>query len=105
MKISTYVNNNYVKMSSEEIWKLFENREVNKEIISRTQLPMILKMAFSFARTTGNDIEELFSTALLTLMESIDDYDLSKNRPFVSYYKVRVNNALINYNDNTIRIP
>jgi RNA polymerase sigma factor (sigma-70 family) len=95
MKLSKYVNDNYIKLSNEEIFKLFDNRTKNKNTIVKSQLPFLLKIADSFSKTTKSNIDDLFSDGLIVLSKSIDDFITINNVPFTSYFKTCLNNKFV----------
>jgi len=55
VKIIRYVNDNYIKLSQKEIINNFDN----KDLIIKSQLPIVLKISNSFNLTTGVNLEDL----------------------------------------------
>jgi RNA polymerase sigma factor (sigma-70 family) len=103
MKLSAYVNKNYIKLSSEDIKKLFQNKEANKDLIIKSQLALILKLADSYSTTTRLDIEELFSMGLFASNKAINGFTPEKNVPFLAFNKICIKNYLNEQITNTTR--
>ena len=106
MKLSKYVEDNKIVLSQVEIRKLFKDKEHNRNKIIRTQLPLVLSIADSFSKTTGNPIEELFCNAMETLTKALNLYDETNKASFTTYVKVSITNQLsTKKSDGLIRTP
>jgi len=102
VKIIRYVNDNYIKLSQKEIINNFDN----KDLIIKSQLPIVLKISNSFNLTTGVNLEDLFNEALEALLRAYNYYDKDNdnNATFTTYVSTVIKNALIIYNKNKSRI-
>jgi len=102
VKIIRYVNDNYIKLSQKEIINNFDN----KDLIIKSQLPIVLKISNSFNLTTGVNLEDLFNEALEALLRAYLYYDKDNdnNATFTTYVSTVIKNALIIYNKNESRI-
>jgi len=102
VKIIRYVNDNYIKLSQKEIINNFDN----KDLIIKSQLPIVLKISNSFNLTTGVNLEDLFNEALEALLRASNYYDKDNdnNATFTTYVSTVIKNALIIYNKNESRI-
>jgi len=102
VKIIRYVNDNYIKLSQKEIINNFDN----KDLIIKSQLPIVLKISNSFNLTTGVNLEDLFNEALEALLRAYNYYDKDNdnNATFTTYVSTVIKNALIIYNKNESRI-
>ncbi|MBP0904864.1 hypothetical protein ACFSKN_04645 [Mariniflexile gromovii] len=105
MNLKKYVNDNYIKLSTDEVRLLFENIEANKELIVKTQLPLVLNLVMRFTKSKNINSEELFSVALEALTNSIEKYNNSNEATFTTFCYHNIYFSLLDYQDNIIRIP
>lgn len=102
MNISQFVKKNHIKMSQEDIIINFND----KETIVKSQLALALNLADSFNKTTGNNIDDLFAVALLSINNAYEKYDLTlKVARFSTYCRKTIVNSLLSFKDNIIRRP
>lgn len=97
MNLSKYVNDNKLKFTPDEIKQLFQDKDKNRNKIISSQLPLALNIADSFNKTTGIDIDYLFSYALEGLLNALDTFspDDKSNSTFTTYSKTCITNSII----------
>ncbi|WP_067150826.1 sigma factor [Pseudotamlana agarivorans] len=105
MNLTKYVQQNKVKLSTNEVRLLFNDIDTNKDIIIKSQLPLVLYLASNFSYKTGLPIEELFSIGLESLYKALTKYNNSSNASFTTFAKTCILTRFGTYEDGIIRIP
>lgn len=95
--LSKYVESNKVKLTQEEVKTLFNEKEINKEIIIKSQLPLVLNLSASFNATSGTPIEQLFSYAIEGILKAFETYDNTNVASFTTYAKKSIEWSLMDY--------
>ncbi|MFI8379602.1 hypothetical protein [Leeuwenhoekiella sp. NPDC079379] len=102
MNLSTYVHKNYIKLSKDEIKDIYNTQELTPttiETLVKSQLPLALKYATSFAANSNQNLDYCFSIALENLHQSVLKYNPNnkKNASLTSYAIVGLKNALTHF--------
>jgi RNA polymerase sigma factor (sigma-70 family) len=97
LPIQTYVEQNQIKLTQDEINELFKNKEDNESIIIQSQLPLALNLSTSFSLTTSGELEDLFSYALEALKQAYNTYQIDGAGSFTTYASKCINNILKDY--------
>lgn len=105
MRTIDHLLSKHITLSQSKIKELFEDRETNQDLIMRTQIRLIVKLAKQF-QYGNKTLEELVSDATLGVIKSIRYYNPNLHTDFTSFTFTTIKQALFKYKDeNNIITP
>ena len=105
MNLSTYVRQNQINLSADEIIQLFDDVENNKETIIKTQLALCLNLANRYASLYNQNVNELFSDALYAASKCISGFNPTLGLTFSTYAGKSIVNEFQLHQTNVIKQP
>tara|TARA_R110000851_G_scaffold237164_2_gene390004 strand:- start:120 stop:821 length:702 start_codon:yes stop_codon:yes gene_type:complete len=92
--ILKYITDNSIKLNEKEINLLFVDRELNKNTLVKSHLPLVLKLAKKFAFATGYSLEDCISQSMEGLTKAIYGYDTDSVVYFTTYATQAITNQM-----------
>lgn len=99
-----YLKQNHIKLSQDKIKELFNDKEANKELIVKSQMALIMRLAQQFhSFNPTKTFDEIVSDCMLGLMTAIKYYDNTRGVDFTAYAYTSIKHGIYEYrNENRI---
>ena len=102
MDITNYIQTNHINLTEDEINNLLLDKEKNINILIKSYLRMVYKIAMNFVGLAP--FEDMVSYGMIGLHKGILDYDPDRNPNFKGHIIARIRYAMLNGLTNTEKI-